>query len=99
VLRRRFLVKVQRARLALRSRLRADNEQTGSQLLKSGVITSLRFPFAVPAWRELFRKQSRRLLPEIRRELEPRSVAQERAFIEHLLRDLLETTPESNQSK
>lgn len=48
-----------------------------------------------PAWRELFREKGRRLPPEIRQELEPRFLwkAQERAFIEHLLRDLLDTTP------
>lgn len=50
-----------------------------------------------PAWREHFRKQSKRLPPEMRRQLEPLSVwkVEGRAFIEHLLRDLLDTKPES----
>jgi hypothetical protein len=49
-----------------------------------------------PAWRELFREQGRRLPPEMRREIEPLSAwkTEGRAFIEHLLSDLLDTKPE-----
>jgi hypothetical protein len=49
-----------------------------------------------PAWRELFRKQGRRLPPEMRREIESLSAwkTEQRAFIEILLRDLLDTKPE-----
>lgn len=49
-----------------------------------------------PAWRELFRKQGRRLPPEMRREIEPLSAwkTEKRVFIEILLRDLLDTKPE-----
>jgi hypothetical protein len=49
-----------------------------------------------PAWRELFRKQGRRLPPEMRRENDPLSAwkTEKRAFIEILLRDLLDTKPE-----
>lgn len=49
-----------------------------------------------PAWRELFRKQGRRLPPEMRREIDPLSAwkTEKRVFIEILLRDLLDTKPE-----
>jgi hypothetical protein len=49
-----------------------------------------------PTWRELFHKQGRRLLPEVRREIEPLSAwkIERRFFIEILLRDLLDTKPE-----
>lgn len=49
-----------------------------------------------PTWRELFRERGRRLPPEIRREIAPPSAwnTEKRAFIEILLRDLLQTKPE-----
>jgi hypothetical protein len=49
-----------------------------------------------PSWRELFQQQGRRLPPGMRRELEPPSIweTEGRAFIEHLLRGLLDTKPE-----
>jgi hypothetical protein len=49
-----------------------------------------------PAWRELFLHKGQRLPAEMRRELGPPSAwkTEERTFIEHLLRDLLDTTPE-----
>ena len=49
-----------------------------------------------PAWRELFRREGRRLPPEMRRELAPLSTweIEKHAYAEQLLRDLLEATPE-----
>jgi hypothetical protein len=49
-----------------------------------------------PEWRVLFKEKGRRLPPEMRRELEPRSAwePQERAFVEDLIRGLLGAIPE-----